>query len=120
MNYIKDKVLTSVNAAQRRKDKRINSAHLVDYATGPMEYSRMSQTLSVGGIFISTPSPLPVETHIWMRIHLDSTNDEYINVEGVVRYCQPKRGMGVKFLNINPEDKKRIEARVEKHWWQEV
>jgi hypothetical protein len=55
-----------------------------------------------------------------MRIHLDSTNDEYINVEGVVRYCQPKRGMGVKFLNINPEDKKRIEARVEKHWWQEV
>ncbi len=106
--------------AQRRKDKRINSSHLVDYSTGPMEFSRVSKTLSAGGIFIATPQTLPVDTKIYMRIHFDQMAEEYIQVEGVVRYVQPKRGMGIKFINLSEDDRKLIQARVESHWWQEA
>jgi c-di-GMP-binding flagellar brake protein YcgR len=106
--------------AQRRKDKRINSSHLVDYSTGPVEFSKLSKTLSAGGIYIATPLPLPIDTKIFMRIHFDQQAEECINVEGVVRYVQPKRGMGIKFLNLSAEDRKRIQTRVENYWWQEA
>jgi c-di-GMP-binding flagellar brake protein YcgR len=122
MNFLKDKTISpnQRDKAQRRKDKRINSTHLIDYSTGPMEFSRVSKTLSVGGIYISTAQPLPIDTKIFMRIHFDQQGEEYINVEGVVRYAQPKRGMGIKFINLREEDRKKIEARVENYWWQEA
>ncbi len=122
MNRLKEQFMppSQRDRAQRRKNKRINSTHLVDYSTGPIEFSRVSKTLSAGGIFITTTQTLPVDTKIYMRIRFDQQGEEYINVEGVVRYVHPKRGMGVKFINLREEDRKLIEARVESYWWQEA
>ena len=110
MNFIKDKLLQSNKMDQRRKDKRISSLHRVDYSTGPIEFSKMTKTLSAGGIYISTPHPLPPETHIYMRLHFDPDLEDFIAVEGVVRYSQPRHGMGIKFLNLREEDRKRIQS----------
>jgi c-di-GMP-binding flagellar brake protein YcgR len=122
MNRLKEEFMlpTQRDRAQRRKNKRINSTHRIDYSTGPIEFSRVSKTLSVGGIFITTTHTLPVDTKIYMRIQFDQQGEEYINVEGVVRYVQPKRGMGVKFINLREEDRKLIETRVDNYWWQEA
>jgi hypothetical protein len=112
--------MTSVTSRQRRKDKRINSALRVDFATGPMEFACVSKTLSVGGIYITTPHPPPVDSRIWLRLHVDDAPDDFMDVEGVVRYVHPRHGMGVKFVDLKPADKKRIESRITTHWWQEV
>jgi c-di-GMP-binding flagellar brake protein YcgR len=105
---------------QRRKHKRINSSLMVDYSTGRMEFSRNSKTLSAGGIYISTPDPLPIDTKVYMRIHFDRLAEDFIMVEGTVRYSQPKRGMGIEFSNLQEEDRERIEKRITTHWWQEA
>jgi c-di-GMP-binding flagellar brake protein YcgR len=122
MNGPKNKspFFNSADPVQRRRHKRINSTHLVDYSTGPLEFSRTSKTLSTGGVYISTPEPLPIDTKVYMRIHFDRLAEDYIIVEGVVRYNQPKRGMGIQFSNLQDEDRKKIETRVSTHWWQEA
>jgi len=120
MNLLKDMQMPAAKGAQRRKDKRINSVHRVDYSTGPIEFSKMTKTLSAGGIYISTPNPLPPESRIYMRIHFDPDQEDFIVVEGVVRYSQPRRGMGIKFVNMREEDRNMINTHVESHWWQEA
>jgi len=72
-----------------------------------------------GGIFIKTETPLPLETPVLLKITLPDMA-EPIETQGAVVLSSPKaekgyfaKGMGIKFVNINPEDFEKIISIVE-------
>jgi len=67
-----------------------------------------SRNLSVGGMFIETASPLPNNTDLSVRFNLND-NGPAIVTRAQVSYCIPKLGMGVYFIDLQREDRKRIE-----------
>src|SRR5262245_50755542 len=69
--------------------------------------------LSVGGMFIDHPSsPFSVHELLTVRFNLD-LQEPPILVEATVNYVQDGIGMGIRFLNLDPGDRERIEAYVD-------
>jgi hypothetical protein len=69
--------------------------------------------LSVGGIFLDIILPPPPGSLVSLKFRLVGYEDP-ITVTGEVTYSQEGMGMGIKFLNLKPEDKKKIETVIEK------
>ena len=55
--------------------------------------------LSLYGCYFDTLNPLPVGTPILVKI---VTGLEFFEAQGIVRYSQPHRGMGVTFERVHP------------------
>jgi hypothetical protein len=70
-----------------------------------------SRDVSLGGLFIETSEPLPINTEVNLRFHLNS-DDPVVIALGRVCYQVPKIGMGIEFVELSPDDRKRIEAYV--------
>lgn len=62
--------------------------------------------LSVEGAFVDTRSVLPAGAVTRLRFTLGSKD---VGVNAEVRYSMPGMGMGLRFLNLAPEDRKAIE-----------
>ena len=62
--------------------------------------------ISDTGTYIDTISPLPVGSSLKLRFTLPGGH--VIEAEGVVKNSQPQNGMGVQFINLNPDDRRRI------------
>lgn len=76
------------------------------------------KNISGGGFYIESPQPLEVGTKIDLRLSLpNSKNPLELKVE--VAWSNPKGvgelppGMGVKFLNLQAEDRNRIQALID-------
>ena len=70
-----------------------------------------------GGIFVKSDHPLPLDSVLALRIQLPH-DKEKINLEGRVVWTNLKAksfpaGMGIQFINISPEHKKKISAFAE-------
>jgi len=63
--------------------------------------------LSIGGAFISDEDPLKVGTEINLELRL---GDYSIPVKGIVRRSIHGQGMGIQFLEIPPEGKRRLKV----------
>jgi uncharacterized protein (TIGR02266 family) len=62
--------------------------------------------ISVTGVYIETVSPVPVGSNLKLTFTLP---DGYIiHTDGVVIHSQPQTGIGVKFINLDSEDARRI------------
>ena len=61
--------------------------------------------LSVGGVFVSTPAPPPVGTIVKLLFALPEGE---VRVEGVVRYADSRKGMGVEFTRMSTADGARF------------
>ncbi len=61
--------------------------------------------LSLGGLFISTPEPLPVGSIVKLLFELPEGD---IRARGEVRHVQPGQGMGVRFTFMGYEDRARL------------
>jgi c-di-GMP-binding flagellar brake protein YcgR len=72
-----------------------------------------ARDISVGGMFIETDQPMPVGSRINIRFNLDE-NDPIVVASAEVTYQVGRMGVGVQFVEISPEDLKRIEHYVEK------
>ena len=66
--------------------------------------------LAHGGLFVKTENPLPLDSHVLLKIALPDHRD-FIEVEGTVVLTNPygretcfPRGMGIKFEKIEQED----------------
>jgi hypothetical protein len=70
--------------------------------------------ISVGGMFIDHTSP-PVESKdlVTVRFNL-APDDGPVFVEAAVNYIQDGIGMGIRFLNLETEDRDRIAAYVDR------
>lgn len=62
--------------------------------------------LSLGGIFILDPDPLPVGTEIEFELHL---GEETLALKGVVRRIVLPVGMGVQFRDLTADHRTRLE-----------
>lgn len=73
-----------------------------------------SRDVSVGGMFIETKTPLPAESVLSVRFNLDP-DAPVIVAKGFVTYQVKGFGMGMHFIEINPEDRDRIAAYVSRN-----
>ena len=64
-------------------------------------FSRV-QTLSMGGLFISTPNPPPVGTKLRLAFEVPSGK---VRAEAIVRNSVPGDGIGVEFTRMDLADK---------------
>ena len=62
--------------------------------------------ISVAGVFIDTNSAVPAGSHLKLTFTLPDGHT--VHTDGVVIHNQPRSGIGVKFLNLDPEDARRI------------
>jgi c-di-GMP-binding flagellar brake protein YcgR len=71
-----------------------------------------SRNLSLGGMFIETPDPLPEGSLLTVRFNLDQ-KDRVVTATAQVTYNIEKMGMGVLFMEIRPQDRDAIREYVE-------
>ena len=122
--YLKDYLTQAMNAKadgdERRTDLRVPVNLRVRYHTGETFANNYIHNLSSGGVFISTPRPLPLDTPVKLHIIFEDKNIE-IEVEGKVVWENTqngrlsditKPGMGIKFLKKSPEAQEIIDELV--------
>ena len=64
------------------------------------------QDLGLGGLFLSTPKPLSLNSTIDLIFELSTGQ---VRGRAVVRYVKPGKGMGVEFVEMGAEDRWRLE-----------
>lgn len=106
-------VLWSELGIERRQDERANEIIQVEFAD-----HLLAETVNISGegVFIRTNDPLDLEEEFFLKLHLPDGHDPaeilckvvWTNKYGKETDDLP-RGMGVKFIRIKPQDKKRIE-----------
>jgi len=70
-----------------------------------------SRDVSLGGMFIETTEPLPLGSCVTVRFNLGQ-NDRVVTATAQVAYHVEKMGMGVTFLEIEPDDRDAIRQYV--------
>jgi len=83
----------------------------VDHGGGSL--LAFSRNISVGGMFLGTKEPLPTGSATTLRFPLDDGGPTIV-AAGEVRYSAKSHGMGVKFTELESEDRSRIDVYVTK------
>jgi hypothetical protein len=65
--------------------------------------------LSLEGVFILDPDPLPVGSEVIFTLHV---GDQDIALEGVVRHSVDQEGMGIQFRNVSALAKRRLRIHI--------
>ncbi len=100
---------------EKRQYSRVPIRVSATYLEKEQFYNNYTLNISQSGIFIETITPLPVGVELGLEFQL-SRPPGPISVKGmVVRNLMPDNvrenqapGMGIKFLNLSPDDKKKI------------
>jgi hypothetical protein len=74
-------------------------AELLELASGTRT-DGVTSDLSLGGCFICTSKPLPVNSRVRMTL---KRKDQTVEAFGVVRIVKPRIGMGVEFLDVESQ-----------------
>lgn len=74
-------------------------------ANGPRNVCRV-RDLSAGGAFISTAKPAPVGTVVQLLFALPEGE---MRIDGLVRYADTEKGMGVEFTRMGTADRARLQ-----------
>jgi len=106
-------VLWSELGIERRQDERLDGIIQVEF-----EDHLLAETVNIsgGGVFIRTNDPLDLEEQFYLKLHIPDGQEPaevlckvvWTNKYGKESDDLP-RGMGVKFIKIRAQDKKRIE-----------
>ena len=106
------------NTDERRSVDRVPQRLKIVYSAANMLVTSYLSNIGVGGVFIPAENPMPIGSRFDLKISLpDGEKDLDVRCEVVwMRKKNEKTvtgkiapGMGVKFLNLPPEDKQRIE-----------
>jgi hypothetical protein len=101
--------MTSIRTRENRRNPRVEVSKgiWVSWQTAGAKASSVSRVrdLSIGGVFVSTPAPPPVGTTVKLLFALPEGE---VRVEGVVRYADSKKGMGVEFTRMSAGDGARF------------
>jgi hypothetical protein len=98
---------------ERRQHKRhafSATAEVMDLASGARLSTRAAD-LNKGGCYLDMMSPLPIGSHVRVRISSDGAE---LTCTAVVRDSQPGMGMGVAFTDLDDARKALIESWIEK------
>jgi hypothetical protein len=93
---------------KRSSPRVLNSIDLECYTLGdsPASVTARISDLSVTGAFLDCLNALPVGTRLGLSFVL---NEHLVTVASEVVHSMPQFGMGVRFLNLSPEARARIE-----------
>ncbi len=99
---------------ERRADDRAEVQVDLHYRTAQEFLAAYSRNISGGGLFIRTPQPQPLNQNVLLRFTLPGSSKKF-EVHGIVVWANSATtrssfpsGMGVKFLDLSPEDQKLI------------
>ncbi|MBI3803207.1 MAG: PilZ domain-containing protein [Nitrospirae bacterium] len=70
---------------------------------------RRAMDLSTGGMYIEMVANFVEGNELDLRFKLNSADKEEIRVRARVLYIHPGMGAGLRFLNLSPPDRSRIE-----------
>lgn len=98
--------------SERRKDRRVPVELWIEAEAGDELYFHRAANLSVGGAFFDKTIPEPVGKVVTLRFALPSGGSE-VSCKGEIVNAQDF-AMGIKFLDLKDEDRRRIEELVEK------
>jgi len=111
-------------AAFRGQDERAEEMIRVEFADSSLGFA---DDLTTAGVFIRTPNPMELGEQVLLKLHiLDGAEPLEVacKVIWTNKYGKEsqylRRGMGVKFLNLEPEVQKRIEEYVQSQKKKEV
>ena len=101
--------------AERRAADRIEVVWSVDCETEDTFLYASITNISELGIFVSTREPLEIGTELTLRFSPPGAREAFV-LSGLVQWVNPIRvladnlnpGMGVRFVNLNREDRRRI------------
>ena len=102
--------MQSEKGSERRKYKRVTIIQEMFFGDRGI---RKMDDISEQGMFISTPEVFMKGSILDLKFRLFN-DDQPITVKAEVRYTQKGVGMGVRFMNLKPEDRERIKAFVER------
>jgi uncharacterized protein (TIGR02266 family) len=101
----------------RRRDERVETIVRVEFDEA---YWGFTKNLSKGGASILTPDPMELGDEFFMKLHMPDGGEPVEVACKVVwtnRYGKEtedmRRGMGIKFLGLQPEVQKRIEEYIQ-------
>lgn len=104
--------------SERRRYPRIKVSISVDWGETPAcVYKGRVTSLSAGGCFVQTPIETAKGKTIFIRLLLAPESESIMEgiLQGRVKYCLPKVGLGVEFKKLPRGYKKHIEDIVEFH-----
>lgn len=78
----------------------------VTYEGAGVQTETRISDISVTGVYIETMSRIPIGSNLDLTFTLPDGST--VITEGVVVHSQPQTGIGVKFINLNREDARRI------------
>jgi uncharacterized protein (TIGR02266 family) len=103
----------------RRKDERVETRVRVEFEE---EYWGFTKNLSKGGAFILTPDPMELGDEFLLKLFMPDGEEPIESACKVIwtnKYGKEtknlRRGMGIKFLRLQPEAQKRIEEHIKSH-----
>ena len=73
------------------------------------ETSGVIRDLSLEGVFVFDPDPLPVGSEIIFTLR---AGEQDISLEGVVRHSVDQQGMGIQFTEVSPVSKRRLRIHI--------
>jgi c-di-GMP-binding flagellar brake protein YcgR len=95
--------------SEQRRFPRIPFATQIEHEGGV--FIGFSRDISAGGMFIETKEPISAGSKLKLRFHLDDVGPVVI-ATGEVRYTVLKLGIGVLFVDLEPDDRRRIDVFV--------
>jgi len=104
----------NIKVRENRRHLRAPLILKVDYRNVDQFYTTYAENMSIGGMFLCTPSPLAQGTVVFLEFLLpDSTSKIRTKAEVVWTRKRPvshkkKRGMGVRFMDIAQKDRQKI------------
>lgn len=110
----------TLNFEEKRRDERVQAEVKLRFKTDNGFIQRYTEDISKGGVFIKTDKPLPFDTRVKVLFELpDSRQIEligkvvYVLNEKDARSMMRSPGMGIQFIDVQPEVKKKIEEFIE-------
>lgn len=75
------------------------------WESGAKRWVSYLETLAIGGFYISTKNPAPLESPVKLLMELPVGE---VNARGIVRHVNPNKGMGIEIISMNPLDRARL------------
>lgn len=118
---VKRKCMVNRMPPEKRQHPRINQFIEVNFKDSESFVKAYMTNVGSGGIFLKTDEPFELNQNVIVKFSLPDYK-EPITAEGKVVWVNPKGGkslshppgMGIKFIQMSPEDKQRLDEYVAK------
>jgi uncharacterized protein (TIGR02266 family) len=96
---------------EKRKFRRVPLAAVVRAEAGGAPYSVEGRNISAGGMLVKTAQTAAEGSTLRLEFHLPGDPNP-IRVTGAVQHVSPDAFMGIRFVDLNEADRRRIAAYV--------